>query len=189
MTPRLVAPPCDSVAMAAGDGGPVGWDADEAVTRLFTAHYRTLVRLAALLLGDRAVAEELVQDAYVRLHQNWRRLREPDKALGYLRTSVVNAARSAQRRRGVADRYVATLPPPGDMPSAELGAMGALEHATVIAALRELPTRQREALVLRYYLDLSEVEIAEAMGISRGAVKSHASRGIATLRTTLERTR
>jgi RNA polymerase sigma-70 factor (sigma-E family) len=185
----MVASPCDSVAMAVGDLGAVGWDADEAVTRLFAAHYRTLVRLGTLLLGDSAVAEELVQDAYVRLHQHWRRLREPDKALGYLRTSVVNAARSAQRRRGVADRYVAALPPPGSMPSAEFGAMGALEHAAVIAGLRELPARQREALVLRYYLDLSEAEIAEAMGISRGAVKSHASRGIAALRMILEPTR
>jgi RNA polymerase sigma-70 factor (sigma-E family) len=181
-----VAGPCDSVPMAIGDGDTVGWNADEAVTRLFAAHYRTLVRLAALLLADRAVAEEVVQDAYVRLHQHWRQLRDPHKALGYLRTSVVNAARSAQRRRGVADRYVATLRPPPDAPSAEHGALGALEHARVIAALRELPARQREALVLRYYLDLSEQEIAEAMGISRGAVKSHASRGLAALRTTLE---
>ncbi|OLB81514.1 MAG: RNA polymerase subunit sigma-24 [Actinobacteria bacterium 13_2_20CM_2_71_6] len=163
-----------------------GWSADEAVTRLFAAHYRGLVRLAALLLADRAVAEELVQDAYVHLHQSWGRLRDPHKALAYLRASVVNAARSAQRRRGVADRYVANLPPPRDAPSAEFGALGALEHAAVIAALRSLPTRQREALVLRYYLDLSESDIAETMGISRGAVKSHAARGIAALRTTLE---
>jgi RNA polymerase sigma-70 factor (sigma-E family) len=165
------------------------WSADEAVSRLFSAHYRQLVRLAALLLADRAVAEEVVQDAYVQLHQRWGRLRDPHKALGYLRTSVVNGARSAQRRRGVADRYVAGLPPPLHMPSAELGALGALSHTEVIGALRALPTRQREALVLRYYLDLSESEIADVMGISRGAVKSHASRGIAALRTTLEAVR
>jgi RNA polymerase sigma factor (sigma-70 family) len=67
--------------------------------------------------------------------------------------------------------------------------LGTLEHEAVVAALRELPTRQREALVLRYYLDLSESEIADAMGISRGAVKSHAARGIAALRTTLEAVR
>jgi RNA polymerase sigma-70 factor (sigma-E family) len=176
----------DAVAMA-GEASTVRWTADEAVTRLFAAHYRQLVRLAVLLVADRAVAEELVQDAFVRLHQHWGRLRDPDKALAYLRTSVVNAARSAQRRRGVADRYLASLPPPHCAPSAELGALGALEHAEVMAALRELPTRQREALVLRYYLDLSEAEIADVMGISRGAVKSHAARGIAALRTSLER--
>jgi len=172
-----------------GDVEEAGWSADEAVTRLFSAHYRQLVRLAVLLLADRAVAEELVQDAYVQLHARWGRLREPHKALGYLRASVVNAARSAQRRRGVADRYTASLPPPASAPSAEFGALGALAHAEVVAALRALPTRQREALVLRYYLDLSESEIADVMGISRGAVKSHAARGIAALRTTLEAAR
>lgn len=175
----------DGVVMA-GETRVVGWTADDAVTRLFAAHYRQLVRLAALLLADRSAAEEVVQDAYVRLHQHWGRLRDPDKALGYLRTSVVNGARSAQRRRGVADRYVAGLGPPSDVPSAESGALDTLEHEAVVAALRRLPTRQREALVLRYYLDLSESEIADVMGISRGAVKSHAARGIAALRTTLE---
>jgi RNA polymerase sigma-70 factor (sigma-E family) len=178
----------DGVSMV-GDLDEAGWTADEAVTRLFAAHYRQLVRLAALLLADRAVAEELVQDAYVQLHQRWTKLRDPHKALGYLRTSVVNGARSAQRRRGVADRYVAGQLPLAPAPSAELGALGALAHAEVIAALRALPTRQREVLVLRYYLDLSETEIADTMGISRGAVKSHASRGIAALRTTLEAVR
>jgi RNA polymerase sigma-70 factor (sigma-E family) len=171
------------------DADEAGWTADEAVTRLFSAHYRQLVRFATLLIGDRAVAEELVQDAYVQLHRRWRRLRDPHRALGYLRTSVVNAARSAHRRRGVADRYAASLPPPRDAPSAEFGALGALAHAEVVAALRALPTRQREALVLRYYLDLSESEIADVMGISRGAVKSHAARGIAALRTMLEAVR
>jgi len=178
----------DGVEMA-GEVRAVGWTADEAVTRLFAAHYRQLVRLAALLLADRSVAEELVQDAYVRLHQHWGRVRDPDRAVGYLRTSVVNAARSAQRHRGVAERYLARWRPPPDVPSAEAGALGVLEHESVVAALRALPARQREALVLRYYLDLSESEIAEAMGISRGAVKSHAARGIAALRTTLEAVR
>src|SRR6059058_2522079 len=115
----------------AGDLDEAGWSADEAVTRLFGAHYRQLVRLAVLLLADRAVAEELVQDAFVQLHQRWGRLRDPHKALGYLRTSVVNAARSAQRRRGVADRYAAVQLPLAPAPSAELGALGALGRAEV----------------------------------------------------------
>jgi RNA polymerase sigma-70 factor (sigma-E family) len=163
------------------------WTADEAVTRLFAAHYRQLVRLAALLLGETGIAEEVVQDAYVRLHQHWWRLREPDRALGYLRTSVVNGARSALRHRGVAQRYAAGLRPPADMPSAEMQVLDSVENATLLHALRRLPARQRETLVLRYYADLSEAEIAEAMGISRGAVKSHAARGIAALRQTVER--
>jgi RNA polymerase sigma-70 factor (sigma-E family) len=161
------------------------WDADDAVTHLFAAHYRSLVRLAALLLSDRALAEEVAQEAYVSLHTRWRRLRDADKALAYLRTCVVNGARSALRHRGVVQRHAERTAPMADAPSAEAGALGRLDHRDVVAALRRLPARQREALVLRYYLDLSEAEIADAMGISRGAVKSHASRGIAALRDVL----
>jgi RNA polymerase sigma-70 factor (sigma-E family) len=162
------------------------WSADEAVTRLFGAHYRPLVRIAVLLLADRGAAEEVVQDAYVRLHQHWWRLREPDRALAYLRASVVNGARSALRRRGVAQRWLAAQPPLADVRSAESGAVEVLQQQAVLALLRTLPTRQREALVLRYYADLSEAEIADVMGISRGAVKSHAARGLAALRQQLE---
>ncbi|MBA2769530.1 MAG: SigE family RNA polymerase sigma factor [Sporichthyaceae bacterium] len=162
------------------------WAADEAVTRLYAAHYRSLVRLAALLLRDAAAAEEVVQDAFVAMHGAWRRLEDPDRALAYLRQSVVNRSRSALRRRTVALRHAPLAAP--DVASAEHGALVALEHAEVLAALRTLPVRQREVLVLRYYVDLSEADIAEAIGISRGAVKSHSSRGMAALRTTLERT-
>ena len=164
------------------------WDADEALARLFNAHYRPLVRLAALLLADPGSAEELVQDAYLQLHQRWNRLREPDRALAYLRTTVINGARSRQRRRAVADRYTAAVrhAPAPEEPSAEVGALGALRRAEVVAALRRLPARQREALVLRYYADYAEAEVAEAMGISRGAVKSHTARGLAALRPYLE---
>jgi RNA polymerase sigma-70 factor (sigma-E family) len=174
-------------AMAAVVAETDRWTADEAVTRLFATHYRQLVRLAALLLGDAGAAEEVVQDAYVRLHQHWWRLREPDRALGYLRTSVVNGARSALRRRAVARRYAEAQPPPPDVPSAESTLIEHVDNAALLAALRRLPARQRETLVLRYYVDLSEAEIAEAMGISRGAVKSHAARGIAALRLIMER--
>lgn len=163
------------------------WDADEAVTRLFAAHYRSLVRLAALLLHDHGTAEEIVQDAFVALHGRWHRLRDSYQALAYLRATVVNRARSALRHRGVVGRHLASAVPPPDAPSAEAGALGALQHDAVVAALRALPARQREAIVLRYYVDLSEADIAEAMGCSRGAVKSHTSRGMAALRTTLER--
>jgi RNA polymerase sigma-70 factor (sigma-E family) len=182
----MASPTWDGV-MAAVDVEAAGWTADEAVTRLFAAHYRPLVRLAALLLADTGTAEEIVQDAYVRLHQRWRGLREPDRALGYLRTSVVNGARSALRHRAVAQRYAAGLRPPPDVPSAEAAHLDSAGNAELLAALRRLPVRQREALVLRYYADLSEAEIADAMGISRGAVKSHAARGIAALRQTMER--
>jgi RNA polymerase sigma-70 factor (sigma-E family) len=162
-----------------------GWDADEATALLFTAHYRSLVRLAVLLVHDRTLAEDLTQDAYVALHARWRRLRDADKALAYLRASVVNRARSALRRRSVITRYLLSIPPPTTVPSAEYAALGLIEHEEVLAAVRRLPHRQREAIVLRYYADLSEAQIAEAMGVSRGAVKSHTSRGVAALRTIL----
>ena len=159
-------------------------DADEALVDLYRAHYRSLVRLAALLLDDVGTSEEVVQDAYVRMHASWRRLRDPDKALPYLRTTVVNLSRSRMRRRQVAKRHPEK--PPADAPSAEYGAIAREERREVVAALRRLPDKQREALVLRYYAELSEAEIAAAMGVSQGAVKSHLHRGKAALARHLE---
>ena len=161
------------------------WDVDRAVTALYSEHYRSLVRLAALLVRDIATAEEVVQDSFVAMHGGWRRLRDNEKALSYLRQSVVNRSRSVLRHRVVVDRN-APKPPP-DMPSAEHGAITLLERSAVVSALRTLPPRQREALVLRYYGDLSEAQIAGAMGISKGAVKSHTARAMIALRSVLER--
>lgn len=161
------------------------WDADQAVTELYGSQYRPLVRLAALLVRDLSTAEEVVQDAFVAMHGAWRRLRDPEKALAYLRQSVVNRARSVLRHRAVVEKYAPKGLP--DMQSAEAGAIIELERAAVVRALHTLPNRQREALVLRYYGDLSEAQIADAMGISRGAVKSHTARGMAALRNVLER--
>jgi RNA polymerase sigma-70 factor (sigma-E family) len=161
------------------------WDADRAVTAIYSTHYRSLVRLAALLLRDVATAEEVVQDSFVAMHCGWRRLRDNEKALSYLRQSIVNRSRSVLRHRVVVDRN-APKPPP-DMPSAEQGAIAQLERSAVVTALRSLPARQREALVLRYYGDLSEAQIAMTMGISRGAVRSHTARAMTSLRSVLER--
>jgi RNA polymerase sigma-70 factor (sigma-E family) len=162
-------------------------DADEALVALYTSHYRSLVRLSALILHDTAAAEDVVQDAFVAMHGSWRRLRDPDKGLAYLRQTVVNRSRSRLRHLKVAERKApAPLP---DAESADTLAMRAVDRASVMDALRMLPLRQREVLVLRYYADLSEAQIADAMGISTGAVKSHASRGIAALRDTMERSR
>jgi RNA polymerase sigma-70 factor (sigma-E family) len=149
-------------------------------------HYQPLVRLAGLLVRDPATAEEVVQDAFVAVHGAWRRLRDPDKALSYLRQSVVNRSRSVLRHRVVADKYLPDPPP--EAPAAEQAALALLERSAVVAALRGLPPRQREVLVLRYYADLSEADTAEAMGISRGAVKSHTARGISALRAVLQET-
>jgi RNA polymerase sigma-70 factor (sigma-E family) len=168
--------------------GTTGWTADEAVTRLFAVHYRPLVRLAHLLLADTGRAEEIVSDAYVALHANWRRLDDTDKALAYLRATVVNRSRSALRHRRVAERYLVRVAAARveNAPAAERGALDRLAHETVMAAVGSLPARQREAIVLRYYADLSEAEIADAMGCSRGAVKSHTARGVAALRGRLD---
>lgn len=168
----------------AGAVTSVEWDADEALTALYSAHYRSLVRLSALLVRDVATAEEVVQDSFVAMHRAWRRLRDSDKALAYLRQSVVNRSRSVLRRRAVMEKYAPK--PAADAPSAEHGAIGEIERAEVVEALRGLPMRQREALVLRYYGNLSEAEIADTMKISRGAVKSHTARGMAALRSVLE---
>ena len=172
------------VARGTAGAVAVAWDADQAVTALYSANYRSLVRLAAMLVRDAGTAEEVVQDAFVAMHGGWRRLRDPDKALSYLRQSVVNRSRSVLRHRAVVEKYAPKGLP--DAPSAEAGAIGELERSAVIDALSRLPARQREALVLRYYADLSEAEIASAMGISRGAVKSHTARGMTALRNVLE---
>jgi RNA polymerase sigma-70 factor (sigma-E family) len=160
------------------------WSADLAVIELYSAHYRSLVRLAAVLVRDTPTAEEVVQDAFIAMHDGWRRLKDSEKALAYLRQAVVNRSRSVLRHRLVVERN--PQKPPPDMPSAEHGALTLLERSAVVAALRDLPERQREAIVLRYYADLSEAEIAAAMKISRGAVKSHTARGMAALRAALE---
>jgi len=167
------------------DAVAADWDAAGAAAALYIAYYRPLVRLASLLVHDLATAEEVVQDSFVAMHANWARLRASGNALRYLRQCVVNRSRSVLRHRVVVDRKV--LQPPPDVPSAEQGAITLLERSAVVAALHGLPPRQREALVLRYYAELSEAEIASAMGISRGAVKSHTARGMAALRHVLER--
>jgi RNA polymerase sigma-70 factor (sigma-E family) len=158
---------------------PGEWNAELAVIELYSLQYKSLVRLAAMLVRDTSTAEEVVQDAFIAMHDGWHRLKDAEKALAYLRQAVVNKSRSVLRHRMVVEKN-APKPAP-DMPSAEHGAMALLERSAVIAALRDLPERQREALVLRYYLDLSEEEIARTMGISRGTVKSATSRALAAV--------
>ena len=162
-----------------------GWSADEALEVLYVAHWRQLVRLSVMLLHDQGVAEEVVQDCFVAMHSKWARLHDPDKALAYLRQSVVNRSRSHLRHLSVVRRHAEREAPPLPGAGADHTAYDLERRGTVLEALRGLPRRQREVLALRYYLDLSEAEIADVLGISRGAVKSHASRGAAALRTVL----
>ena len=158
------------------------WEADEALEAVYAAHWRGLVRLAVLLVGDQGAAEEVVQDAFVAMHARWGRLRDPVKALAYLRQSVVNRSRSVLRHRAVVDRHVRSSSAPADLPGADSSVVDRERRAAVLAALGGLPERQREVLALRYFSGLSEAEIAEALGISAGSVKTHASRGSARLR-------
>jgi RNA polymerase sigma-70 factor (sigma-E family) len=154
------------------------------VTELFAHHYRRLVGLAVLLVDDRETAEEVVQDAFESLYRGWGRLRDPDAALVYLQRSVVNGSRSRLRRRATERAYL--LPDSEPVPSAETAGLHRGELSELDDAILALPQRQREVVVLRYFLDLSEDQIAQWLGISRGAVKSHASRAAAALRQRME---
>ncbi|MGW5117336.1 RNA polymerase sigma factor [Streptomyces noursei] len=155
------------------------------LTELYHAHRLKMVRLAVLLVDDRATAEDVVQDAFAALYKrHGEQLGEVDNALAYLRTAVVNAARSVLRRRRTAREY--TPPHEADAPSAEERVVLDEEHREVLAALGALTARRREVLVLRYWGDLTEAQIATTLGISRGAVKSLASRALDALEKILE---
>ena len=154
-------------------------NARQYVSALYQAHALALVKLAVLMTGDQPTAEDVVQDAFLGLYRRWQALRDADKALGYLRSSVLNGCRSVHRVRF--RREAITLDPPGASASAEAEALLGEAHREVIDALHRLPPRQREAVVLRYYLDMTEEQAARAMGVSRGTVKSATHRGLAAL--------
>ena len=149
----------------------------DAVTALYQAHALGMIRLAVVMLGDRAAAEDVVQEAFCGLYRRWHSLSDPGKALSYVRSSVINGCRTALRRRRRQAGLAAD--PPGE--SAEAIALVGEEHRQVLTAIRRLPARQREVLVLRFYLDLDEEQIAASMRISRGTVKSTTSRALAAL--------
>lgn len=155
-------------------------DADQAITAIYGTEYRSLVQLAAVLVGDVGIAEEVVQDSFVAMYGAWSRLRDRDKALAYLRQRVISRSRSALRQGMVADGNP-PKPQPGIMPSAEQGAITQPERSAVISAMHTLSPRQREALMLRFYLDLSERQAASAMGISLGAANYHTAGAKAAL--------
>ena len=144
--------------------GQADGDADEAVTTLYQMHYRSLVRIAALLVSDLAIAEEVAQDSFAALHGVWQALPDTDASLSYLRRSVVRRSRSA--------------------PGSQLTGVP-LSGSAVVLALQALPVRQREVLVLQYFADLSEAEIASATGMSTAAVRSHAAQAMSSLRAAL----
>jgi RNA polymerase sigma-70 factor (sigma-E family) len=150
--------------------------ADVAVTSLYRSYHVELVRLALLMTGDLGTAEDVVQDAFERLHRRWPGLRRTDSALAYLRSSVLNGCRSVHRRARVARRYAPRLaepPAPAADPAADSGDLA--------DALLKLPRRQREVLVLRYYVDLDVAGTAATLRITPSTVRSTTARGLAAL--------
>ena len=164
-----------------GAAGAGPGDARQAVSALYEAHAVGLIRLAIVMLGDRPAAEDVVQEAFCGLYRRWGQLDDPGNAQRYVRSAVLNGCRSALRRL---HRESRSARPDGSLEtseSAEALALVNAEHREVLSALRRLPARQREALVLRFYLDLPEPEIARSMGVSQGTVKSTTSRALAAL--------
>jgi len=162
-------------------------DRAETISALFRAHHRRLVGLASLLVDDRLTAEDVVQDAFAGLYRRWHDLRDPQAAITYLNRAVVNAGRDQLRhgRRVVAG--MRRLPPRSEeLASAEHAAVEHAEADRLWQTICRLPHRQRQVMVLRYYLDQSEAQIAETLGVSAGSVKQHASRALAALARSLE---
>lgn len=175
--------------MAAGTEtvtAPSTVDADVLVADLFQREGPSLVRLARLFTDDRNAAEDIVQEAFIRLHRSADRIRDLEKAAPYLRSIVLNLARDHNRRGllSLRHRASATPPTPADDPEDEV--VDALEHRRIVERLRDLSPRQRDCLVLRYFLELSEREVAETLGISPNSVKTHTRRGLHALQTSME---
>ncbi len=185
LSEHIATPPKSGVPIDAEHGASDGRGADDALEQLYDEHYVRLVRLAVLLLGDVGRAEEVVQDSFVAVYRRLRRSGgDPfTNAPAYLRQTVVNRSRSVLRHLKVVAQHPTEAPP--HAAGADDDLLHGVRRRQVIDALARLPRRQREVLVLRHYLDLSEKEIAETLRISAGAVKSHASRGAAALRRNL----
>lgn len=175
---RAAAGGADGEAAAAATAGRDPAGAEAGVTALFEAHSLGLVRLAHIMLGDRSSAEDVVQEAFCGLYRRWPHLTDPAKALPYVRSAVLNGCRTVLRRGQGHGIRSASQP---SAASAEVAVLSGEERQEVMQALRRLPHRQREVLVLRFYLDLSDAEIARDMGINPGTVRSTASRALTAL--------
>lgn len=180
---RRLTPTTDSVAAERVTAEPVP-DRRATVTALFDLHYVRLVGLARLLVDDRETAEDIVMEAFTSLHRRWHTLREPTEGYRYLRSCVLNGSRSQLRRRRVRRLHEGT--PPSETASQEDLAAAGADRAALMRSMRTLPPRQRQVLVLRFYLGMSEAEVADELGIGTGSVKQHSARGLAALARALE---
>jgi RNA polymerase sigma-70 factor (sigma-E family) len=163
-------------------GSPLGAiEADPSLAELYRKHQLELVRLAWLMTGDLAAAEDIVQDVFERMHRRWARLHDRSSTFPYARAAVINGCRSAFRRSAMArSKEILAADRFAPDPAATCD-----DSALVMAALRRLPRRQLEVLVLRYYLDLDAAEIAKALRIGTPTVRSTTSRALASLATAL----
>ncbi|MCZ7529707.1 MAG: sigma-70 family RNA polymerase sigma factor [Acidimicrobiia bacterium] len=159
-------------------------DPDRLVSELFQSEYHALVRLASLVLNGREAAEEVVQDAFVKLYRKSGRIKDPSRADAYLRSIVMNGARSKLRRREVARRH--RPEPPPDAKGADVDVMMRDESRHFLDAIQALPERQADCIILRFYEELTEADTADTLGISRSTVNTHVERGLDALATVLE---
>ena len=159
-------------------------DVDALVASLFRAEAARLVSLARFFVDDRTAAEDLVQEAFIRLARSAHRIRDEERAAAYLRSIVINLARDHNRRGLVSLRH--RPPAVTDEPSAEDRAAGRESRREVVEALRALPRRQRDCVALRYYLELPVPEIAATLGLSVNSVKTHLQRGLRAMAAALE---
>ena len=174
----------DGVLAASVASGPI--DPDALVADLFADEGRSLVRLARMFCDDQAAAEDLVQEAFIRLHRSASTIRNESRAPAFLRSIVINLARDHNRRGLMSLRHRASTHQPDIVPGFEDETVESEADREVLDAVRLLPDRQRACVVLRYYLQYSESEIAETLGISKNSVKTHCRRALATLETMLE---
>lgn len=163
-------------------GGEIPLKRRLTLPELYDQHYRTMVRLASIYVDDTGTAEEVVQDSFVKLISGNYEI-EGARQVAYLRQMVLNGARSTLRKRRVRRAYIPEEP--GTAPAAEIDGVASAERDRVVTAIRKLPKNQANVILLRYYLDLSEGEIADTLGMARGSVKSHAHRGLKKLRVVL----
>ena len=174
------APAAARPAVSTAAAGPAV-TAEDAVTALYEAHALGMIRLAHIMLGDRQSAEDVVQEAFCGLYRRWSHLTDPGSAVHYVRSAVLNQCRSVLRRRTASQAQRQAASNPESVRSAESAVLTREERDEIMRAVRRLPPRQREALVLRFYLDLSAEETATTMGISPSSVRSATHRALASL--------
>jgi RNA polymerase sigma factor (sigma-70 family) len=161
----------------------------ELVEMLFRRHYAALLRLAVVMVGDRGAAEDAVQEAFVSLHRNWKKLRDYEAAEAYLRSAVLNRCRSWVRRQTTQRAPRALVLVRDQHESAEDTSLGREEVGSLVTAMRKLARRQREVLACRFVLEMSVAETAALLDISEGSVKVHTHRGLQMLQKGIEVTR